>query len=337
MPDDGASISSVDWTSVLQRPHGWGKLVHEDDTDSLNDDGTWGPESVGAVGGSGIVFGYSVEDLAAVVVAEQAVHLRTAFYDWEHWVRQTRYATAAWEMTHDRRYARRIVQYGEMAGAAFAFPGAISYGQGWTPFSISQYLDMAAKDPHNGIQGANLRQMGWLADSRAMQLKVTPNDPKVRSWIEGFLALCELAAMPGTGQLTRDMHVGVVESDVQYTFHWAICAHAAMNCAYRLGKRVPRWVVAGMRALSELPVMDYYGSPSPPAFLRTVGGKFVLATGPAQDGDPAHGWWSTNCAALARDTKDSTWVTLAKRYGPQDKASEQARKESMLLRGLLSA
>jgi len=340
MPDDGAHVpgSSVDWKEVAASPHGLGKVVHEDDEDCLNDDGSWGPDDIphdaGREGGSGVALGYSISDLDAVIVAERAVRLRSIRYDWEHWVRQFRYALAAWEMTRERLYARRLVEYGELAVSLQGCPayGEVSYGHGYTPLNLSQLLDEAHNDPQRGLDKVNLRELAWIGYSRLCQMKAAPATP--RDWAERFLELCAVAATPGTGQLTRDVRVGIDQSgDVQYSFHWGLIAHTALCAAHRLGRRPPRWVVVGMHAMERLPVVDYYGSPSMPAFCYSVNGLLIPATGPGQDSDPAHGWWSSNCAALAMMTGDKSWLARAARYGPQDKDSEQSRKESMLLRG----
>lgn len=317
----------IDWSSIKQ-PHG--TIEHEDSEDRLNPDDTWGPPDVGAVGGSGISFGYSSSDLDAVMVAEAACFHRPQWYDFGHWCRQIRYSIAAWEMTHEPRYFRHITAYGVYARSFWSEHGPVSYGQGWTPQNLAQYHDMATKGiPQNGSFG---REVGWVAWGEAMALKVNPR--RDTTWLRMFKETCDLAANPKTGQIVHDTHAGVDGDDLEYTFHASIRNIAYLAACYRLKLRPRKWLFNWYEAVHGQTPIDYGGNPAPPAFMHTVGGALVPATGPAAEGDPAHGWWSSFCVAMQKVAGKG--IEGATKFGPTDAGSEQAKKESMLWRGWMS-
>lgn len=304
--------------------------IHEDTEDKLNPDGTWGPPQPYAPGGSGIVMGYSVNDVSNVIIAEEAVHKRPVKYDWEHWIRQIRYAIAAWEMTRQPKYARRINEYWRMAKSSWSETGPVSWDPSWVPQNIHQYHEMAKANPHTGVW-MNLRAAGWIAYSCAMSMKVCPTGP---AWANMFLDTCELAAMPGTGQVVSADRYFHPELPIQYTFHWGILVHGTLALCHRLNRPIPQWIFDGMEAMYKLTPVDYGGHPSIPSYLYTSGGEFHVANIPEQHGDPAHGWWSTNCATLYWLTGDPIWLTKATKFGPTVSVDEQSRKETMLMRGI---
>jgi len=320
----------IDWSAI---PAGHGTVEHEDSEDRLNPDDTWGPDDVGAVGGSGISFTYSSSDLDAVRVAEAAVFRRRSWYDWSHWVRQIRYSMAGYDMTHDALYARRLIVYADRARASWSEHGPISYGAGWTPQNLAQYHDMATK----GIQqnGSFGREVGWVAWGEAMALKVNPR--RDTTWLRMFKETCDLAANPKTGQIVHDTHAGVDGDDLEYTFHASIRNIAYLAACYRLKLRPRKWLFNWYEAVhgqTPIPYPEGSDCPSPPAFMHTVGGVLVPATGPAAEGDPAHGWWSSFCVAMQKVAGKG--IEGATKFGPTDAGSEQAKKESMLYRGWMS-
>jgi hypothetical protein len=320
MPDDGVGTPIG--------PDG----IHEDNDDCLNPDGTAGPLEPGNPGGTGIVFGYSVADLDNVLRLEAGTYNRPVKYDWEHWIRQIRYSITAWEMTRDPLYARHVVQYWELAHEAWSERGEVHLGDpGWIPMNIHQYHEMALANPHQGTP-MNGRAAGWVAYNCAAAMSVTTIDP---AWAEMFLETCELAAIPGTGQVIVDDDYGAHPIPVQYSFHWAILAHGALALCHQMGRPVPDWIVTGMVAMANAPHMTYEGFPSPPSFMYTINGSFVPESSELQAGDPAHGWWSNNCAVLYRMTGSVQWLNMASMYGPTENYDEQSKKQTILIRGIL--
>lgn len=310
------------------------RLEHEDAEDCLNEDGSHGPPDVGAVGGSGISFGYSCSDLTAVRVLERAVVRRKQRYDGEHHIRNIRYSIAAWEMTHEPLYARRLAWWDSIAtGVMTDDPSTIHLNDpGWVPDTLAQFNAMAAQNPGRALPW-NGRWIGWVAYGRAMRHKV---DQRVSSkWGFTFLDTCSFAAILRTGQLIADTKYGTFPIPVQYTFHWGILAHGAMAMCHQFKKPAPAWVLAGMKSILHLPVWDYGGSPSMPSYCYTKKGELVPIEHPLQGPDPAHGWWSSNCVALAK-LGHPEWLDVATKFGPTDAGSEQAKKESMLWRGWMS-
>lgn len=332
MPDDGKGTPL----------HGAYPQVHEDLQDCINEDGTHGPPNVGEGGGSGIVYGYSVADIDNVVRLEAATHARTDWYNWEHWIRQIRYAIALSDMSRSLPAQRRVLEYANHARAEFDGDGYFYDGPGWTPSTFSQWLHQAQLHPHtalpgNGIPGgsANLRVIGWLLYGEAAALKVHP--ARSPAFAKKGLDMLALAAVPQTGQLLRDANTGggqLDQTDVQHTDHWAMCAMGAMACCKRLALPVPTWVTNGMLSLIDQPKPIYGGYPSMWCFQRTVNGVLVPATGPGQQPAPAHGWWSNLCAVQFWMTGNPIWRERAPLFGPTKNLDEQSRKQTMLARGL---
>lgn len=311
------------------------RAEHEDSGDVLNEDGTWGPPNVGAEGGSGIAFGYACSDSGAVLVAADAVHRRPVFYDWEHWVRQIRYAIAAYDMTHDAKWKRRIIAYDNMArGTLSDDPTTIHLNDpSWIPFSLAQYGAMAQAGPHKGLPW-NARAVGWIAYGHAMRLKVDPSAGG--RWAQLLLDTCRLAAVQHTGQLVADSDYGKYTRPVQATFQWGILVHAVLALCYQCDQDVPQWIFNGMDAIQALPRLDYYGTMSPVKYAYTENGKLVAYDGPGQSGDPGFAYWSSNCVALAKLTGDRDyWLRRAAKIGPTTNNSEDERKISMLYRGAI--
>ena len=309
---------------------------HEDSQDVLNPDGTWGPPDPGVQGGTGVAMGYACDDFDAVDVAVTAVRKRAQWHDGEHWIRQIRYPIAAWEMTHESRFADQIVDYGDYACAAFPVDGPITDDPADVKQNLAQYLHYAEKNPHTGLgYQFNGRKVGWIAYGRLMQMKVARTSPL---WITEFLRLLELAAIPGTGQIITDSKLGVDQTNVQYGFHAGILLHAAL-CAYKmLGRRPKPWVYNWMNAMEDMPPMDNYGVPSPPSFTYTSPrGRLMPATGPEQKGDPGCAYWSHNCALLYTITNDSFYLERSSIFGSEKWADEQSRRDSMLIRGVREA
>jgi len=308
-------------------------LDHEDSQDCLNADGTWGPPGVGVQGGSGIAFGYACDDLGAVEVAVGAVRRRVDFYDGEHWIRQIRYAHAAWDMTHDPKYAREIVDYGTKAVTAFPIDGPVTDDDADVKANLAQYMHYAQKAPHTGLAHQfNGRLVGWYGYSRLMQMKVARTSS---AWSKKLYDLCELAAIPGTGQIVTDTRNGIDQKGVQYGFQAAILIHTILCTCRRMGLPVPRWVANWMHAMYAMPVVDYYGGNSMPAFTYTdTDGTLKAATGPGQQADPGCCYWGHNCAILFLLTGSASWLEMANKFGPQTWGDEQSRRDSMLLRGV---
>ena len=315
------------------------RAVHEDSEDVLNQDGTWGPPDPGVQGGSGIAFGYSSSDLSAVVVAEDATYRRPRRYDFAHWCRQTRYAIAAWEMTHSEKFARRIVYYDTLAtGALTSDPETIHLDDpGWIPPTLAQYHAMAQANPGLGLPW-QCRSIGHVAYGRAMRHKVDRR--LTTAWADMLLETCALAARSGTGQ-QGNWQQGAFkfeESGIAYTFHEMILAHGVLALCHRLHRSVPYWIFDLMNAVESLPRVDYYGLPSPVSFWSTESGLACASTGwtpEPQHGDPAFAWWSTNCIALYKITGDIAWKNRAGLIGPTTNTDEQSRKFTMLMRGAI--
>lgn len=318
----------------------WNGTQHEDWEDRLNPDLTWGVPDVGSPGGSGIVFGYACDDQAVVEIAAKACHARKSWYDWEHLVRQYRYDIALWEMTKSRQAASRIIEYGEWMHSVWSENGPVHDGPEWVPMNVAQYKMMALKNPRHGLPsspGLNERALGWCMYLRAMQHKVARTSA---SWSLYTLDMLDTAAMPFTGQVTYGPNSGgepLDTEDVEHTDHWSIMAQGALALCHRMGARAPAWVIDGALSIWEMEPLDYGGFPSPPKFTRTQGMKRVPATGKGQGGAPAHGHWGSLCTSLYSMTRDSAWLDRALKYGPYlTYTDEQSRKETMLLRGLLT-
>lgn len=328
MPIDPAP-SLADFPAALANHQA---LEHEDAEDFLNADGTWGPGNVGAEGGSGIAFGYSSDDLAAVVIANKATHARAKWYDYEHWIRQIRYAIAEAEMRVDNIHAvRRVLEYANHARADWSETGRVSLGTPWDiPENWNQYHRMALEKPGQGLF-INGRAAGWILCGEAMALKLQPG--RSRAFARMALDTLRLAAMPGTGQIIADDGGGAHVAPVQYTFHAAILGQGTLGLCHRLKLEIPLWLREWFASIKALPVMDYYGYPSPPAFTYTIDGKLVVEKGPIQHADPGCAFWSSNAIAAMKIDGDQGWKEEAKRFGATNTSDQLNRRLSMLLRG----
>lgn len=346
MPDDGTRPD-------LSGPY---PQIHEDSKDCINEDpanpghdGDAGPENVGEGGGTGIVWGYSVEDPGNVVRLDAATHKRANWYNAEHFVRQFRYALARADMTRDLQALRRVLEYANHHKQTLEGTG-YSDDPGWIPGTWAQWWHQAQQHPGAALPGAgipggsfNARVAGEAMFLEAAALKVNPT--RSPAYARQMLDTLALAAIPGTGQIIRDANTGggqLDSVDVQHIDHWGIAAQGALVICRRLALSAPRWVLDGMMSLQAQSAVDYGGSPSPVCFQHTVGGKLVAATGPGQQAAPAHGWYSSNCAVLARLTGDPAWIARGEKFGPlpsdpRAHTDEQVRKETMLMRGLLAA
>ncbi len=269
-----------------------------------------------------------------MLVAAEAVRRRKDFYNWEHWIRQIRYAIAAWEMTHNPRWAEEIIFYDDLARAALSDdPTTIGdVNSNNVPFSLAHYHAMAQARPHVALPW-NLRAVGWIAYGYAMRLKVDPGCS--HAWGRMLLDTCRLAAVPRTGQLCADAGNGAYNPPCQYTFQWGLAAHGLLACCYQMQQEVPHWLICGMLSIYKLPRLDYYGFQSPVAFAYTLNGELVPLEGPQQHGDPGFAYWSSNCIALNKFFPGESWIRRAKWIGPQTANSMDERRASMLLRGAL--
>jgi len=341
MPADPAPAPDVNWRAA----EAWHlHAVHEDSEDALNLEtgwaapgvNTWGPRDVGSVSGTGIALGYSCDDLAAVRVAEQAVWNRPQWYNLEHWLRQIRYAVAAWDMTHEAKFARRLIAYDLFAtGQVSDDPATIHLDDpSWDPFTLAQFHAKAARAPHVGLgYPFNARAVGEVAYGRAMRHAVDRSCE--RWWGLLLLRTCELAAIPGTGQVSADGANGAHQIPVVYLFHQGLLVHGVLALCYRLGAPVPRWVLEWMDAVEALPRVSYYGVPSPLKFCYSVDGVLVPEVSEIQGGDPGFAYWSSNCVALAKllPAERDHWLRRAAKIGPVLDTDQNSRKLSMLYRG----
>jgi hypothetical protein len=306
---------------------------HEGWLDRLNEDRTWGSMNPAEQAGSGIVFGYAWDDLPAVLVANIAMDntVATGFGpDGEHHIRKLRYPIHAWEMTHDQKFARKIVYLDQQVTGAFSETGMIHLDDpGWIPDTLAQFHAMAQQRPHEGLPW-NARKVGWYGYGRLMRHKVDRHC--TRAWIDMLLETCKLAAIPGTGQQVAVDDRG--DTGITSTFHEAILIHTVLIACYRFRKTIPRWVLQWMAAVKAAPRLDYYGLYSPVRFWKTVDGRLVPSQTAEQQGDPGFAYWSTNCVALHKLDPAGGWNNQATLIGPQQATSEDSRQLTLLLRGL---
>jgi len=284
---------------------------------------------IGDGGGTGIVFGNSSEDPENIILMEGVRHARLEYYNWEHFVRQFQYAIYRTDMIRDTIGPRRVIQYANLARTFFSETGPVFFGAGWYPDNIHQYHEAALHNPGVGLPW-NIREIGWAGYIETMACKVDPN--RSRAWLQMFLSTCEMAAIPGTGQLSSGPNTGggpTVPVNVQYSFHWGICAHAAICAARVLHQLTPLWVIEGMEALDACSTQ----AGAVMSFLYSEGGILKVAQGSGQHTDPAYGWWTTNCAALAQ-AYDPSWKPRAMKWFAPTGNPEQDRKFTLLYRGI---
>lgn len=322
---------------------------HLNGFDCLQQDGGYGPRpfDIGAPGGPGILMGYSHEDtgetvrqLSDALQRNSALGLRS---NKEHHRRNYLYDEVGWEQTRGRVFASRIIGWDAIiTGELSDDPATIHLDDpGWKPNTLAQHNAEVKARPHLGSR-LNGREFGWAAHGRGLRRKVDRFCST--TWDAMLLQTCELAAMPFTGQICTGPNTGgqpTVPENVCYTMHQGILVHGVLAICYRLGLIVPQWVLNWMDAIERVNSMSYGGYSSPPKFTYTQGRKLLTAIGSDQGGDPAHGWWSSNCVALAKmqPEKREHWLARATRFGPttaldaSGKPDEQARVESMLYRG----
>lgn len=335
LQDDGPG-EVFDWEYAYENG-----IAHQrkDSQDCLNADRTWGPEDVGAEGGSEIAFAGGMSNLQAVTVAARAKHNRKNWFNREHRCRQWIDDFDGWDMTHGREFGTRILEYADAELAdlhGYGPQGVVSIGTPENvPNNIHQYHEMAVIDPHSGSP-MNGREAGWCFYLEAMALKVQPR--RNRAYAEMALETCELAAFVGSGQICCGKNTGggpLDQENVVYAFHQTILAIGASALAFRLDRGLPYWVLDWAESLwAQRKSYDYYGSPSSASFYHTQQMALVPATGPGQHGDPAFAWWSSLCVTIWRFTHNYEWIERAKKWGPTTAADEQSRKFSMLYRGV---
>ena len=318
MPADAAPNPGVDWNAAWDNH----QLVYREDwLDRLNPDHTWGSSNPAEQGGSGIAFGRAYDHMPSTLTQIKAM-ANSVKPDNEHAPREFTDLFEWWERTHDPKAARKIntVVSGRIAA--------------WTPTGIPflDYLMPLAN--HQGIP-VNGREFGWLMWGKAMLHKVTRTS---RVWSVKALDVCERAAIPGTGQVIVDTHVGIDQTGIFYCFHHTILAMGALALSHQLGKPAPKWVLDYALSLHEQPAYGLSAWPSPPSFMYSKGIRLKTATGSAQQPDPGAGYWSSLCVALAKVTGDGEWINRAYRFGcgvSQNDAQE--RRDSLLLRGWVSS
>lgn len=338
MPVDPDPAPGVDWAAVV------GRVFHEDSKDGLNLDGTWGigadgrEGEVGEEGGSGIAAGYACDDLEAVIRAADAVLHRKKRYNLEHWLRQIRFAIAAYEMTGDVKYLQQIIFYDDLARAELTDDrSTIHLGDpSWVPSTLAQFNALSKERPGQGLDYPfNGRAVGEVAYGHAMRLKVDPGCD--RAWAHMLLRTCERAAIPHTGQVCADTNGH--DRPTVYLFHQGLLVHGVLALYYQLGLRPPTWIYDWMFSVEHLPRMDQYGFLSPLKFCYTnEQGVLTPEESEVQRGDPGFAYHSWNCVALAKILPDARahWLRRAARIGPKTANSQDEKKLSMLLRGALS-
>jgi len=339
MPVDPAP-QSVDWNALYA---GGIAHAHEDSMDRLNANRTWGTDNPAEPGGYGIVPGYSCDDFGAVFVAEKAQRASLFQPDLEHSIRRTRWPMTAWELTHDTFFARRIHSLDEeIVAGAFSISGPVHTNDpGWTPQNLNSLHAQAMEHPNLGLSW-NCRAYGEAAILRAMRQKCDRSLPTSPSAAWGFACLetSQMCAVPGTGQqgnwqAETGLPYNFNEIGQTYTFHEGLKILGTLALCKMTNAPVPIWVRRLMDALESMPAMDYYGVRSIPSYWRTVNGVAVPENRVDQHGDPAFGWWSTNCTILAQllPGERNYWLDRALRYGPTVATDQQSRVFTMFWRG----
>lgn len=319
MPVDPTPNPTVNWQAVYDAG---GYHEDEDWLDRL-DNRVWGTANPAETGGSGICFGHSTENLAAILVAIECFPASVK-PDKEHLIRWLRKLIAWWEMTKDPAAARAIV--------AFVSDYIGSWNYSPTEPWIDRYTAQVQASPHVGT-GMNGREGGWLSWGRGMQHKVARTSSV---WSHKMLDLCALAAMPSTGQVLADARAGIDQPKVVYCFHQGILLMGNLALCKMLSLAVPQWCLDWMAAVSLLPQVDYYGHPSMPAFLYTdASGALRVATGSGQQPDPSFGWYQS-CAVALESMGHAEFMPYATKWGPSRAGNEQDRKFSMLFRGRIA-
>jgi hypothetical protein len=349
VPADPNPAPGVDWQACFDNEL---FAVHEDPEDCLNADQTWGPygpDGTYRPGGSGIRFAYGAEDPDALVVANRAIANRALKYTLSHWPREAGYAWYLSDMTRDLKAPRRVVGLADFQKSTWALPDAYD-GPGYNPRTVAFMTKMAQQSAGLALDATRIdepRAVGWLQWGEAMALKVSPS--RDAQFARDLLAVADVAANPLTGQIVRGPHPGIDQGDIFYVFQSTIWAMGALALAHRLGLGVPQWVVTYAAKVAALPVVDYYGTPTMPAFVRTEGDALVPATGAQQQGDPSIGWIEELYAVLYRLTGDTQYLVWSCKFGvaassiqeKRDKLAKltgiQALRQTTLIRGVLLA
>lgn len=341
MPDDGPG-ETYDW---IRAANAGTAHAREDSQDCLNANGTWGhlnqdgSNSPDAEGGSGLKYGYARSDIDAVTVAARAKHKNSPRSNREHLIRQYSDDMAGWDMTHQREFATRLLEYADLERSSFGPGGEVVLDKPeWVPDNIAQYHAMALADPHRGSP-MNGRAAGWAFFLEAMALKIDPKRSK--RYAQMALETCELAAFVGTGQICVSKNTGGGPTDpelVCYAFHQSTLAIGAAALAFQLETSLPYWVLEWAESLYPAQPHDYYGSPSPLAFWYTDYDEMKLkpAGGAGQHADPACAWWSPLCVTIWRFTHDYSWIDKAAKFGTDSTAYAVNANYSMLRRGVLA-
>lgn len=316
MPKDPVHQPGFDWGAAYFMGRA---QQREDSLDRLNTDRTWGSLNPAEQGGSGFVFGHSTDDLDSCIVAAKAMENTNPKPDEEHAIRWFRHSMEWWELSRDPAAARAFVR---IASNMIA-----------TGYQLAPYVEHVMASPHTGVS-MNGRIFGWKSYARAEQMRIAPTS---RAWARMFVDVCEQAAMPKTGQVLADVNTGggaLDQENVVYCYHQGILLFGMLACCAQLGKPVPTFVFDWMGQIENLPLSDYYGTPSMPAFLYTKGERLKPCTGPGQHPDPFFGLWSTLCVVLAKMTGErDRWLRKATKIGPTTNNTEDERKLTMLFRG----
>jgi hypothetical protein len=354
VPADPIPAPGINWQEAFDQEL---FVVHEDAEDCLNADQTWGPygpDGTYKPGGSGIRFAYGAEDPDALVVADRAIRNRALKYNLAHWCREAGYAWYLSDMTRELKAPRRVAALADFQRSTWALPDAYD-GPGNNPRTVAFMELLASQTPGRALDAVRIdepRAIGWLQWGEAMALKVSPQ--REHTFAQRLVDLTLAAVIPETGQIVRGPHSGIDQGDIFYVFQSTIWWMGTLALCMRLGRPIPPAVFTYAEKVHALPVVDYYGSPTMPAFVRSEGGQLIPGTGPEQQGDPSIGWYEELCAVLYKLTGDTKYVSWSCKFGvgatltaaatlDQKRAALaaitnlQARKQTVLLRGVLTA
>jgi len=344
VPTDPNPAPGVDWEAAYAAHQ---HAIHEDSEDCLNADQSWGPASTDAPGGSGIRFAYGANDLDAMIVADRAIQNRAKRYNLAHWCREAGYAWYISDRVRDARAQRRVLELADFQKQTWSVDDTYD-GPGYNPLTVPFMLALANKNPGQCLDETRIyepRGIGWLQWGEAMALKV--HGARDQQFARDLLDVAKIAANPLTGQIVKGPHSGINETDIFYVFHTSTWAMGALALAHRIGEPIPQWVLTYAEKLHGLPVFDYYGGATMPAFVRSEGSNLVAGTGPEQQGDPSIGWYEELCAVLFHLTGERKWLGYSCKFGvsatniPEKMTklsaltSLQALRQTVLLRGQL--
>jgi hypothetical protein len=326
--------------------------VHQDSQDALFATPVgppkWGTDNPAQGGGSGVSWVYNQDDLDAIRVAVKGWKNNPVKPDTEHALRDFIYAMAGFDRTHEVSFAREVQKIANRGTVApwFSLTGEVLLDSpGWRPQNLECLLARAqGPDCGQGLRYSNLRALGTTAYLKAGEHKCARilGAAVSKDWMLKYLQILDLAAVPNTGQIGSapgDAAHPLDQPNCEYSFHWGFAAMGALACAKRCSLPVPSWIITHLNALDGLPSMTYqpYGVTSLPSFTYSDSFGLRVATGTGQNGDPAFGWWSSVCVAVAHmiPAQRSYWLERSKHWGPWqwDGTSEQDRKFTMLYRG----